>query len=123
MFGTVWVVLGFLSLYYSAGNHWTSYGYLFVSVLYLTTYMYKQYNQYLTIKNNSIKVNTPFGKKMRLSEINWIKKFAGDYILISENSKLKIDTDLIEKRSLEELNGVLAELNLPANKTPFANNG
>ena len=61
-------------------------------------------------------------KKINLNEINWIKKFAGDYTLKTEQKELKINTELIDENSLTELNRILAELNLPPEKTPFANN-
>ena len=80
-------------------------------------------NQYLTIENGIIRKNGLYGfrKKINLNEINWIKKFAGDYTLKTETKELKINTELIEEKSLAELNSVLGKLNLPADKTPFAN--
>ena len=54
-----------------------------------------------------------------LVSLNWIKKFAGDYTLKTEQMELKINTELIDKDSLMELNKILAELNLPPEKTPF----
>ena len=47
--------------------------------------------------------------------------FAGDYTLKTETKELKINTELIEEKSLSELNSILTELNLSPEKTPFAN--
>ena len=51
-------------------------------------------------------------KKINLNEIKRIKKFAGEYILKTDSTELKINTDLIEEKSLSELNTVLENLNL-----------
>ncbi|CAZ98557.1 Conserved hypothetical protein [Zobellia galactanivorans] len=79
----------------------------------------------MRIENGTIRKNglNGYGKKINLNEINWIKKFAGDYTLKTETKELKINTELIDKTSLTELNSILKELNLPADKTPFANTG
>ena len=100
---------------------WTDYVYLLVGTLYIGQFLWDFSNQYLTVENGIIKKNTPFGKKINLNEINWIKKFAGDYTLKTETGELKINTELIEENSLAELNSILGKLNLPADKTPFAN--
>lgn len=94
-----------------------------IGVLYVGHYLYDLTNQYLTIEDGTIRKNGlyGFGKRINLNETNWIKKFAGDYTLKTEQKELKINTELIEKNSLNELNKILAELNLPSKKTPFAN--
>jgi len=122
IFSIIWTVLGFLNLKYSGDNDWTDYGYLFVALLYWIGYITEKTNQYLTVNNESIKKNSPFGKEIKLSEINWIKKFAGDYILKTDSKKMTIHTEIIDEDSLTYLNQTLEKLNLPADKTPFANN-
>ena len=122
--GIVWIILGTLSIVTDDKIRWTDYGYLVIGILYVGHYLYDLTNQYLTIENGTIRKNGlyGFGKKLNLNEINWIKKFAGDYTLKTEQRELKINTELIDKVSLTELNKILAELNLPPEKTPFANN-
>ncbi len=123
--GLVWIGLGILSVVTDDKIRWTDYGYLVMGILYIGHYLHDLTNQYLTIENGTIQKNGlyGFGKKIKLNEINWIKKFAGDYTLKTEQSELKINTELIDKVSLTELNKILAELNLTPDKTPFANNG
>jgi len=123
IFGIVWIGLGTLSVVTNDEIHWTDYGYLVIGILYVGHYLFDLTNQYLTIENGTIRKNGlyGFGKEIILNEINWIKKFAGDYTLKTENQELKINTELIEENSLEELNRILGKLNLPAEKTPFAN--
>ena len=122
--GIVWLILGTLSIVTDDEIRWTDYGYLVIGILYVGHYLYDLTNQYLTIENGTIRKNGlyGFGKKINLNEINWIKKFAGDYTLKTEQKELKINTELIDKNSLTDLNRILAELNLPPEKTPFANN-
>ena len=122
--GIVWIILGTLNLLTDDKIRWTDYGYLVIGILYVGHYFYDLKNKYLTIENGTIRKNGLYGywKKINLNEINWIKKFAGDYTLKTEQKELKINTELIDKDSLTELNKILAKLNLPPEKTPFANN-
>ena len=122
--GLVWLALGILNLTEDDKIRWTDYGYLVAGILYIGHYLYDLTNQYLTIENGTIRKNGlyGFGKRINLNEINWIKKFARDYTLKTHQRELKINTELIDKDSLTELNKILAELNLPPEKTPFANN-
>ncbi|MCB4800301.1 hypothetical protein [Neotamlana laminarinivorans] len=122
--GLVWLALGILNLTEDDKIRWTDYGYLVAGILYIGHYLYDLTNQYLTIENGTIRKNGlyGFGKQINLNEINWIKKFAGDYTLKTHQRELKINTELIDKDSLTELNKILTELNLPPEKTPFANN-
>jgi len=121
--GIIWIVFGTLSIVTDDEIRWTDYGYSVIGILYVGHYLFDLTNQYLTIENETIRKNGlfGFGKKLNLNEINWIKKFAGDYTLKTEQKELKINTELIHKDSLIELNNILAELNLPSEKTPFAN--
>ncbi len=122
--GIVWIGLGTLSIVTDDEIRWTDYGYLVIGMLYIGHYLYDLTNQYLTIENGTIRKNGLYGlgKKLNLDEINWIKKFGEDYTLKTKKKDLKINTELIDKDSLNELNKILAGLKLPAEKTPFANN-
>ena len=51
-----------------------------------------------------------------MNEINRIEKYAGDYIIRTLEKELKINTGLIEEKSLEEFNEILKKLNLPEGK-------
>jgi hypothetical protein len=122
--GIVWIGLGILLVLEHDKLRWSDYGYLLIGILYVGLYLYDLTNQYLTIENGTIRKNGlyGFGKKIKLNEIKRINKFAGDYTLKTEQKELKINTALIDKDSLVELNKILAELNLSSEKTPFANN-
>lgn len=119
--GVTWLILGTFSLATDDKIRWTYYVYLVIGILYVTSFFYNLTNQYLTVEKGTIRKNGlyGFGKKINLNEINWIKKFAGDYTLKTEQRELKINTELIDKDSLTALNNILAELDLPPEKTPF----
>ncbi|WP_291867528.1 hypothetical protein [Maribacter sp.] len=119
--GIVWLIIGLLTLSYDGQKRWMDYGYIFMAVLYLGQYFYESRNQYLTIKNGKISKNRFFGRTIELNQINWIKKYAGDYILKTDKQELTINTDWIDEKSILELNKVLGQLKLSPEKTPFAN--
>ena len=116
--GLVWTGLGVFSLLEDESLRWTDYGYLVAGIVYLGHYLYDINNQYLTIENGSIRKNVlyGFGKKINVNEINRIEKYAGDYIIRTLEKELKINTGLIEEKSLEEFNEILKKLNLPEGK-------
>lgn len=73
--------------------------------LLISWYEHKQ--QYLTIKDGFIRKNHLFGSKLKLSEIVSIKKFAGDYTLMTSSRKMNINTQITDPKSLEELDQTL----------------
>ena len=114
LLGLIWSVLGVISLLGDDNLRWIDYGYLIIGTLYIGHYLYDLINQYLIIKNGSLHKNILYGftNKINLNEIKLIKKNAGNYTLKTETNKFKINTELIEERSLIELNKILGELNL-----------
>ncbi|MFN3138422.1 MAG: hypothetical protein ACE37L_12100 [Allomuricauda sp.] len=122
--GVIWLVFAVIILFTEfteEENHWMIYVYPIIGFLYLGQYWYDSTFQYLIIDDNTIQRNIFYGtnRKIALKDITWIKKIAGDYILKSDKKDMHIDLRLIDESSLDELNKVLANLNLPADKTPF----
>ena len=113
--GIVWLIFGLLSLNYNGENNWNDYGYLVFGILYLILYFDQKRNKYLTIENGILKINGSFGKKINLTEIKRIEKFAGDYILKTDKKELTINTQIIDPNSLAELNAELEKLNVEWN--------
>ena len=110
--GLIWSVWFFVGVFGKEEPNWTDYGWIFISLMYLGMYFYQKNYKYLTIENGIINVNGPFGKKLNLTEIKRIKKFAGDYILKTDKSELTINTQIIDPTSLNELNCELEKLNV-----------
>jgi hypothetical protein len=111
IFGILWLVLGTTAVIFNSENVF-NYGYLIIGILYFGTYLFENNKQYLTIDNGIISKNHLIPKKVNLNDIKQIKKFAGDYILKTDSTELRINTELIDKKSLAELNTVLENLNL-----------
>jgi len=110
--GLVWLTWFFVGVFGKEKPNWTDYGWIVISIMYLGLYFYQKNYKYLTIENGIINVNGPFGKKLNLTEIKRIKKFAGDYILKTEKKELTINTQIIDPKSLAELNAELEKLNV-----------
>jgi hypothetical protein len=112
IFGILYLTLSLLLIFTKENRSFTDYGFLIISILYLGTYFYEKKNQYLTIGNGLFSVNQPFGKKIKLNEIKQIKKFSGDYILKTNKTELTINTQIIDEKSLVELDSELKKLNI-----------
>ena len=115
IFGLMWLVWFFILILTTDKPNWTDYGWIVISAMYLSLYFYQRQNKYLTIENGFIKENSPFGKKINLTDIKQIKKFAGDYIIKTEKTKLTINTQIIDPNSLTELKNELDKLNVEWN--------
>lgn len=112
LFGAMWLIIGIISLLTLDKNNWIGFGFLILAFLYFTHYIYININPYIKIDNKIISTNSLFSKKVNLNRIERIKRFPGEYILIEGTTELKINTELIEEKSLAELNTVLENLNL-----------
>jgi hypothetical protein len=113
--GLVWLIWFFVGVFGKEKPNWTDYGWIVISLMYFGLYFYQKNYKYLTIENGIINVNGPFGKKLILTEIKRIKKFAGDYILKTDEKELTINTQIIDPNSLAELNAELEKLNVEWN--------
>ena len=123
LLGAFLVLLGILgALLDDEGADWPDYGFMTIGILYIAHYVYDIKRQYLILENGSIRKNRLYGSGMpvKLDEIISIKKFSGEYKLETKHKVLAIDTDLIQKDSLDKLNDTLAQLDLPPDKTPFS---
>lgn len=110
--GTIWLLYSLLGVFIGEDLSWKDYGFMIISFIYLGIYFYEKKNQYLTIANGIISINQPFGKKIKLAEIKQIKKFSGDYILKTDQTELIVNTEIIDEKSLTELNAELEKLNV-----------
>jgi len=112
IFGLIWLVWFFIGILIKDELNWIDYGWIIISAMYLIGYFYQRQNKYLTIENGILKINSLFGKEINLTEIKQIKKFAGDYILKTDKKELTINTQIIDPKSLTELNAELEKLNV-----------
>ena len=115
IFGIIWLTYFLIQLIFDKEIHWIDYGWILISLAYFGIYFYQKKYKYVSIENGILTVNGPLGKKLNLTEIKRIKKFAGDYILISDKKDLTINTQIIDPNSLAELNAELEKLNVEWN--------
>ena len=115
IFGIIWFVYFFVKLYFDDKLHWIDYVWILMSLTYFGSYFYQKKYKYVSIENGILTVNGPFGKKLNLTEIKRIKKFAGDYIIKTNKKELTINTQIIEPNSLAKLNAELEKLNVEWN--------
>ena len=110
--GLMWMVW-FLVVYFTSEEiRRSEYGLGLFSLIYFAFYVYQRNNKYLTIADGWIKVNSPFGKKLKLDEVHRIRKFAGDYILKTDKKELVINTKIIDSESLKDLDTELQKLDV-----------
>ena len=94
-------------------SDWLDYGWLVLAAFYLVIYFYQRRRKYLVfIQNGALRIQGPFGKKINLNEVQQIRKFAGDYILKTKVNLLTINTQIIDKASLSELNRELQKFDV-----------
>lgn len=115
IYGIIWMTFFLVKLIFDDELHWLDYGWVLISLAYFGIYFYQKKYKYVTIENGVLSVSGPFGKKINLNEIKRIKKFAGDYILKSEEKELTINAQIIDPNSLAELNTELQKLNVEWN--------
>lgn len=112
LLGVLWLTISTIGIFTKENLSWTDFGFFLISILYFGMYFYEKKNQYLTLDTHFLSLNQPFGKKIELSELIQIKKFAGDYILKTANTELRINTQIIDSKSLSELDAELNKLNV-----------
>lgn len=112
LLGVLWLTISTIGIFTKENLSWTDFGFFLISILYFGMYFYEKKNQYLTLDAHFLSLNQPFGKKIELSELIQIKKFAGDYILKTANTELRINTQIIDSKSLSELDAELNKLNV-----------
>ena len=107
----LWLTLLILNIIFVERSNWTFSVLTILPLVYIPYYTYEYFNQYLKIDNGYIYKTSLFPKKIELKKIREIKRFAGDYIIVTDQTKLRIDTSLIDPDSLKKLNEVLAPSN------------
>lgn len=117
--GILWIVLGSFALYSKDFSRWYDYLFVGLGIMYLGHFYYDKTHHYLIIENATITKNILYGfkNKIELDQIHEIQKVKGNYILTSETQKMKINLDLVDESSLNNLIEVLGHLNLPSEKS------
>ncbi len=112
LFGILFSSLGFIQIFINNSISWFHYGNLIIGASYLIVYFFETKLQYLLINDGYIIKNTLFRKRIKLDNIVSIKLFAGDYILKTNTSEMRINSNIIDPESLTDLKSILNKLNL-----------
>lgn len=107
----IWFILLTVNILYVDNSNWTFWIWIVLPLVYITNYAFEYFNQYLQIENGFIYKTSLFPKKVELNKVRKFRKFAGDYIIETDQSELRIDTTLIDRESLKELDKALASFN------------
>lgn len=110
--GFFWFMFFNVILFEKEELNWIDYGWIVMSLIYLGIFFYRKKYYYLTIINDNIRVNGPLGKELKLTEIKRIKKFAGDYIIKTDQKEIIINTQITDSSSLKELDAELEKLDV-----------
>lgn len=116
IFGLLFMITGFFFIMEEPAKIYR-YGFLLVGVLHLITGFYQLKMPYLKFHNGRIKRGGLISKSISLSEVERIRKFAGDYTLFTPEKKLKINSVLIRKSQITELDKFLRSLEIPFEET------
>lgn len=108
----VWLFYFGIIVFEKEEPNWINYGWIVISLIYFGLYFYQVKYDYITIENDTIRVHGPLGKKLKLKDIKRIRKFAGDYILKSDQTEITINTKIIDSDALHKLNTELEKLNM-----------
>lgn len=121
VFSILYIVIGLDGIINRENIRWTKYFFFIIGTIYLISSLFEIRNQYLTIENGMIKKNILFNnnEKINLNDITQIMEYQGEYKLITDQTLLKFNPELIDANSYDILKHILTELDLPSDKTPF----
>ncbi|WP_439151320.1 hypothetical protein [Winogradskyella sp.] len=102
--------MGIFQLFLMKDQWWLGLGWIVLSLMFIVAFLYQRKQKYITITDDYIKENKPFGKRMKTSEIIDIKYFSEDYIIKSETEEIRINSNYIDEVSLDIVKNKLLTL-------------
>lgn len=113
--GIFWIVLSVAYYMTIRQFRWNAYLTLAVGLAYIALYIIESRKSYFEIGDNILKINTIPAKEIKLDEIKAVNYYAGDFIFITSDKKLKIVQNQINKDQLAEFQSFFNTLNLNLN--------
>lgn len=110
--GILWLVIFMMHVLTNDQLRPLDFIWLFVALLYFGLYYYQKSYGYVRFMDGKIEVDGPLGKKASISDVQRIKKFAGEYILKTANKELRINTQLMTPLTKEALTQELEKLDV-----------
>lgn len=115
--GSLFLILGIFFILEEPSNV-IRYGFLLISLLHLISGFYQLRMPYLKLEKGSITRGGLISKSISLSEVERIRKFAGDYTLYTSDKKLKIHSELVNRTEIDELDKLMRSIEVPLDETP-----
>ena len=101
--GISYVIIGSFSLFLNLQNHFLS-GFIGLGIFYVVLYFWQKNRPYVQITDDAIIIDKGVTKKqIPLDQITSVKYFAGDYVVKTPLKEVTIDTNLLDKESLTDL--------------------
>jgi len=79
-YGLLFLITGALTLKNNE-NSWHVLLSVLLPILFVTKYFFLKHYKYMTLDKGILKIHNLFGKQIKMSKINQIEKYAGKYIL------------------------------------------
>lgn len=114
VFWTGMVVFSIIEIYKGKEFGLSTYIWLAVGMLYVIIYSFTIYKQYVTIQDNWLYRNELPFKKIDLTQLREVKKFAGDYTLKTDQTELVINTQIMGEQSRQTFEAIMEEKQLKA---------
>lgn len=117
LLGTLFFILG---IYFAVSEPENTfrYGFILVGLLHLISGIYQLNVPYLRFDNGKVTRSGLISRSISLSEVARIRKFAGDFSLYTAEKKLKINSELVSKDQMKELDELMRSLEVPLDETP-----
>ena len=103
IFGLVWMTLGIFTIIEKEKFRWYDMIYIVFGLIYSAQSAYEYYYQHLTLTKDFICQHALFeNKQIKLADIINVKSIAGDYIIKTKTDELYINSNLLDKKSLNQ---------------------
>ncbi|MRI63943.1 hypothetical protein EDM00_08080 [Ornithobacterium rhinotracheale] len=102
IFGLIWIVLGIYFVFFSNNDWWGYYLYFILGPIYVFFFLIQIWRNYAEIKDDRLVVYGVPNKEIKFKDLREVKYFAGDYIFVSDQKKIKIPKVLIQKDQQSE---------------------
>jgi hypothetical protein len=99
--GIAFTAIGVLSIFFST-EHFLA-GFVGIGILYIAISIVQKNRAYVVISDEYIQKDGIIKQKLSIAQIQSVKYFAGDYIIKSSAKELTIDTNVVDKKYLPEL--------------------
>ena len=103
IFGLLWMTLGIFAIIEKEKFRWYDMIYIVFGLIYSAQSAYEYYYQHLTLTKDFICQHALFeNKQIKLADIINVKSIAGDYIIKTKTDELYINSNLLDKKSLNQ---------------------